>query len=564
MPDPAVQSYAGFTIGPIYEVMRHSRKTRELWFGSYFFSWYMETLIDKLIRSEAGEFLTPYTKLSGGGLEPNRSVTGKYHDRFVLRSPHPARPLFDTIDANNSEVLEFFTDLIFDLAREEHRRGGEWIDSDRDSIRGILTGFLQTRFFTTEAEHIDAQKPIAQVDQYLNSLEESFIFRPGKSRHTCERCKTLPGIVKIKERVAEGRPEARLNIAPLCPVCFVKFRANRIDPLVKHKLPREALKDGKLIYPPIQEIAARELFDDESVRQRLTPDEEGEIGFDQLETVLGELQKPGPAPYHRYFAVVQADGDNLGKLAATISDPTELSRRLFEFAEASERLITGFGGTPIFIGGDDLLSFMPVYFEGKTVVDFASEISAIYRETVDKNEGKTSLSLGINIAYYKFPLSTALDQAGGLLFGDAKADKDSLALCLTQHAGSQTRFVLPIAGDKFARFAELLRGALNAAKADREKAEPPEDSIRLPGGLAHNLGRFQRLIAEIPDTNRLNAFFENNFNEGDHLDFHSGLDTVNRLLAHYLFEREADAGEAVGTVLKMLKFIRFLTRKEDA
>lgn len=29
-------SLAGFTIGPLDDLMGHARKTRELWFGSYF------------------------------------------------------------------------------------------------------------------------------------------------------------------------------------------------------------------------------------------------------------------------------------------------------------------------------------------------------------------------------------------------------------------------------------------------------------------------------------------------------------------------------------------------
>ena len=69
------KSYAGFTIGPIHDVMSHSRKTRELWFGSYFFSWFMEKMVEKLMMSYPRiKFLVPYVEVP---FKLNKSITGK-------------------------------------------------------------------------------------------------------------------------------------------------------------------------------------------------------------------------------------------------------------------------------------------------------------------------------------------------------------------------------------------------------------------------------------------------------------------------------------------------------
>ena len=76
-----IKSYAGFTIGPVVKVIKHSRKTREFWFGSYFFSWYMEMLISELNKNSDTEFLKPFvpenksSRSTRAGIYPDRSCT---------------------------------------------------------------------------------------------------------------------------------------------------------------------------------------------------------------------------------------------------------------------------------------------------------------------------------------------------------------------------------------------------------------------------------------------------------------------------------------------------------
>jgi len=102
------QFYTGFTIGPIYDVLSYARKTRELWFGSYFFSWFMEKIIEELAKNSAIEFLVPYV---GKPFQPNNSITGKYHDRFIIRSSLDKDNLYNEIQKASDEALELFVDL---------------------------------------------------------------------------------------------------------------------------------------------------------------------------------------------------------------------------------------------------------------------------------------------------------------------------------------------------------------------------------------------------------------------------------------------------------------------
>lgn len=544
MTNETIQSYAGFTIGPIYDVMRHARKTREMWFGSYLFSWYMEKLIGELI-DENNEFLTPYTDIdeSTGTLVLNTSRAGKYHDRFVVRSSFLPKTLFERIEAANNKTLSFLIDLSHTVAACE-KNGGQVVDKSR--IGEIVSGYFQPRFFAVPSKEIDQTQPVASVDRFLDTLEESFIFSPGKSADTCQRCKTLPGVATARD--IEDDKEIRLT---LCPFCLLKLRANALPsfiPELKARLGNSLDAKDRLHYPSIPEISARQVFDLPELASLKKKAGEVSDVFEHVRRQFPDNKNQPLKTFHKYFAVVQADGDNLGKLAGSVSDPTELSKRLFQFAEASEQRIKEFGGESVYLGGDDVLAFMPVYFYGKTVIDFIQTVSKDYSTMVDQGAGKTTISFGCNIAYFKFPLSTALDRAGGLLFGEAKEKKDSLALRFTRHSGAELKFNLELGDQEFKLFQKLVGAVLN-------------QTIEIPRGVHYNLSRFAPLFAGIPDKERLTAFFENNFNEAVHDRYREGLDQIIELL-YYFLKRGGEKADSVQDVLNILKFIKFLTGDE--
>ena len=141
--------------------------------------------------------------------------------------------------------------------------------------------------------------------------------------------------------------------------------------------------------------------------------------------------------HHKYFCIVLADGDNVGK---TVSHPKlsgvqlkKISEGLMYFGDEATKLIKDYGGLPIYAGGDDLLFIAPVKgVDGTNIFEFLNKVEKVAFKDVqkaikdcelnDKNGLliEASLSFGISITYYKYPLYEALESARNLLFDVAK------------------------------------------------------------------------------------------------------------------------------------------------
>ena len=113
------QSIFGFTIGPIYELMSHSKKTRELWFSSFFFSWYLKELYKRLANLQHYRFLKPKVNLS---LLP-KSKAGLFPDHIVAYSKEDVENTFNDIEKCINENNQYFIDVINNLGKAHYLSG---------------------------------------------------------------------------------------------------------------------------------------------------------------------------------------------------------------------------------------------------------------------------------------------------------------------------------------------------------------------------------------------------------------------------------------------------------
>lgn len=221
---------------------------------------------------------------------------------------------------------------------------------------------------------------------------------------------------------------------------------------------------------------------------------------------------------YKYIAIIHADGDNLGKYIKEQSDVNQISKKLFEFDKKAVETIKKYGALPLFIGGDDLLIFAPVINQGETVFDLIDSLSENYKDTLETDE--STLSFGVSITYYKFPLYEALESSRDALFSIAKEydGKNAVAINVQKHSGQTFGFCINKKEQAYTQFSDLIRTVL-------------EEKIELPHAIHHKLHKHQALfhkikIAQLEDT------FENIFNEDLHKSkFKEGLTQIQELMS---------------------------------
>lgn len=244
---------------------------------------------------------------------------------------------------------------------------------------------------------------------------------------------------------------------------------------------------------------------------------------------------------YKYIAIIHADGDNLGTYIKKQKDVSEVSKKLFEFDQKAVDSIRDFGALPLFIGGDDLLIFAPVINGKKTVFDLIDTLSEDYREALGTDE--STLSFGVSITYYKFPLYEALESSRNALFMEAKKydGKDAVALNVQKHSGQTFDFCINKQELAYTKFSTLINSVLN-------------EDLELPHALHHKLHKHQMLFKKI-DAKQLKDTFENIFNEDMHKSkFKDGLNQIQELVASIGLKKEQQ--EKLFSMLSTIKLLR--------
>ncbi len=266
--------------------------------------------------------------------------------------------------------------------------------------------------------------------------------------------------------------------------------------------------------------------------------------FDSIEAIANQengTDMSSSKNAYKYIAIIYADGDSLGKYIKSQSNVTQVSKKLFDFDKKASKTIKKFGGLPIFIGGDDLIIFVPVLNSGKTVFNLLNDLSKDYKEALETNE--STLSFGVSLTYYKYPLYEALARARDALFGVAKnyEGKNAIAISTQKHSGQTFEFCIRKNESAYTTFLELIEKVLN-------------EEIELPHAIHHKLKSHQKLFETIP-IERLESTFENIFNEDLHKSkFKNGLKSIQKLIKELGLEQSQQ--EKLFSMLSTIKILR--------
>ncbi len=373
-------NYAGITFGPVLELLSATYTPAGLWFSSYFFSRFIRSFA-MMLQEKGYEIITLQKGYLIKDHLKDRGV-GKYHDRIYLRGNRTPKEIRQDIIETKNIVIDENTAMLMDGFKKADKPVFE------DDISIFLHDFLQIHYVVFSEKDFTGKGLAKTMADTLDALELS------------QRISSEPH-PNILFQFAEGNPYKGSN------------------DYLRH-------------YAPLVEASWEEAFRiasrGESIRIR-------DIGFissnGKFTSKDIESKTAKPEKTEKYFAIVQCDGDNMGKLISgetgadnldeQVSRIQAFSSKCMTYTERAYDLVSSSGGFLIYAGGDDLLFLSPIISGNTNIWKLCREIAVEFNRIFNPNgTSEASLSLGISINYYKFPLYEAFQDALGLLFEEAK------------------------------------------------------------------------------------------------------------------------------------------------
>lgn len=510
--------YIAINIGPIIATFSLARKPRELWSASYMFSLLMKHIIENV--GTKAELISPYYENS-----ESKIAVGLYPDRAFFKV---------TGEIN-----------ITDLINNALTRFSEESKLELKTVKDYFNIMVIAKEADYDGEAIDI------FNKHLNFMELNNSILESNSEEK---------IVKLLKQKKDS---------PLFDLAFEK---------------------GKFNIETLAEIGAIELssyneakWTDISIQSR--EDEKIAEEFPKYKTLIEgaflerikSTFKSQYKSYHKYVCIVQADGDSMGNVVTRLADGeiNKLSKELVTFGKSACDCISQFGGRPIYAGGDDLLFIAPVVGKNhETIFNLLQEIDNKYdtikkmvdnyKLTTDGTPVQTSMSYGVSITYYKYPLYEAWASARELLFYKAKkvTSKDAIAWKFQKHSGSS------FSGIFSKKQTELYDAFIKVIKTTTGEStvSAVAHKIRENNGLLKLLIRKEQTEIE----KRLEAFFEKIMEydskpqkEKDYLDAVKNL--LFQLFIQLNTEKKVDENiEALTrTSYGMLRTAKFIKGEED-
>ena len=278
----------------------------------------------------------------------------------------------------------------------------------------------------------------------------------------------------------------------------------------------------------------------------------------------------------KFICIVQADGDNMGKVVSACPEPlvAALSEKLLDFGQACCQTIRDYGGLPIYAGGDDLLFLAPVLTSKGSIFDLIESLDRHYKAIQDfvgvklENKHETSMSYGISMTYHKYPLYEALAKAQETLFVTAKnvKGKNAVAWALQKHSGSSFK----------AAMSKNMSSLYNALKQVIDATENEQLVSAVSHKIRHNedlLSLWLDVTDETIIRKRINNFFEKIIDvEGKDANAIRYMDAVKELLLAVYQHANSLSSETDGLkkmkeltniVYGMLRTAKFVKGKEE-
>lgn len=558
--------YIAITIGPIVDTLLKAKKVKELWASSYLFSFMMKEIVTKINqeRDIVGEVLLPVT--DG---QPAKNGAGLYPDRIYIK-------------AENNDSLERVHQIIDEQIKQISIEVSEQIKKKREKELSEKIGNDLDEVFKTgkDGENIKINADSLKVDALKDFFKiYAFMVEIQEGGNIIEELSAYCDTIELQNRI-DNDQAYNVILKELLNICESPILVNdAVDN--KAELEIESLIDiSTKNFKLIEESKYLEI-----VKERVRLVKSNNI--DDEKFMIDRLKQQFSGKFkarHKYFAMVHADGDNIGKIIKLIGgDPDEIkafSRSLYSFAKEATNIIKSQGGVPIYMGGDDMLFLAPIICGKKdetqekqyiptSIFHLIKDLDQCFdeiliKEYIDKrnfpeNEKPSpSMSYGIAISHHKYPLYEVRNSSyEQLQYVKTKCkDKNAVQVFLQKHSGAKIDFLLSknnVSNESsifsaFNRFIDSCTGSKGIADDNGEL---------FLNSFTHKLETLVPFLEEaVKNRERLRAFFEYNFNENfeSYSKFYSALEEY--ILEVY--KNTEDKDQRRKTIEGALRFLHFI------
>lgn len=510
--------FYGITIGPIFDTLQLSSKPAALWAGSYMFS-ELSYLLCKRISDDSGLFLlTPqFDEEDDVGVywvPSHRDGIGLFPDHIIFTAESDSEFIKMGRDERIEKINEWRTGAIGELAKRFTVKNEE-----SDALRVYLSSYLQVHIFEFEVALGSDDvwsNPILASQKTFDCVELEYGFAVIEERNE------LLDKFENNDREVSKSSEIKKLIGGTNDKGLITDRGELLS--------QDTASGGGPSYSLCRTWPLWDANSGSSKDEKVIIRDLEDISHDNK--TEGERLKK-----HRYYAVIRADGDNMSetikKKGRSINQDSsadngatdsfsfpgivEFSETCWNYSRKAAKVVSDYHGVTIYSGGDDLLALVPVEnSNGKNVLDLTTDLQEVFAKafgTPTEGNNAPTLSIGICICYYKYPLYEALDKSYEMLFGKAKqaSGKNTLAIYLEKHSGSfiEMQFRQQSTSKLLKKLREQLR---------KQNEKPKDSACDFYNGSITRLGHYHALYVEAlkesnGDAERVRHVFENTFDD---------------------------------------------------
>lgn len=563
-------TYVGVTLGPIYDTIKKARQTREIWGGSYIFSYLCKNIYRALTQMSSITILSPQPPLKN----LNNSGVGLYPDRLLLKIDN--KKTGDEIDEILKNTKAALADEIWEELKTlkyyqgKHQKHIYYLLRNEEHVKTFLFQYFKVykveiapNGFNLKGKNGKSSGTVITINKYLDYAE----LMPSLAHLDPDPFYTLLHFINksflIKDAFGAKNKKGFPSLAEIATTELRYYAKEEYDKLVSDQL-RQLIEDNWE-------------GDDEDTLSKIF----------KIEAIANSEKIRS---YHKYIAIVHADGDRIGKLIGSLDDDefVNFSRDLMLFSEESNEMLAGvrfshgddsswgYGAAPVYIGGDDMVFFAPVMSEvdgvKKSIFDLIGEIdnkfddifnnkdtNGNFKKYPSLSEGdRPKMSYGVCISYHKYPLREAFEYSRDLL-NEVKSEKfksrNRLNVALRKHSGQIYKGV-------FDKNDKLTLNKVNTLLMKYHQEVSAGDSERFINSVSKNLIRNNGIFKD-GAIKSLKQYRKNQFNEPVHKDASGTLDDFFALMEHILNSPvTTDREAALESMIFLLHFLHF-TRTKD-